>query len=66
MQRMASVNHLLFPTPQGSGDNVGCSVFSTWRLNKNSTTLKRPVYAKWADFNASDTGESWPLMESCP
>ena len=37
----------------------------TWRLNENSTTLKWPVYAKWADFNAFGTGESWPLMESC-
>ena len=63
---MASIDPSLLPSPQAWGDRVGNSVFSLWRLNENSTTLKRPVYAKWADFNASDTGESWPLMESCP
>ena len=53
------------PDPLGWRDRIGCFVFSTWRLNENSTTLKWPVYAKWAAFNASGTGESWPLMESC-
>ena len=66
MQRMALIDPLVLLTPQAWGDRVGCNVFSTWRLKENSTTLKRPVYAKWADFNASGTGESWPLMESCP
>ena len=55
---MASIDPSLLPSPQAWGDRVGNSVFSSWRLNENSTTLKRPVYAKWADFNASDTGES--------
>ena len=63
---MALIDPLVLLTPQVWGDRVGCNVFSTWRLKENSTTLKRPVYAKWADFNASGTGESWPLMESCP
>ena len=36
------------------------------RLDEKRTTFKGPWYGKWADFHASGTSESWPLMGSCP